>query len=142
MIRSIYEHAAFVDSAAVIALLDDTDANHEDAINFMKLGGVGLPLFALNLTSHECFTRIRYKKTTALAMEHYSYLRSPPIDLIRFEDEDENKAHDLLIKFSEHSISFHDALCAAAMMRTGVFKIFTFDKDFYTLGFQLLPGNT
>lgn len=140
MIRTLYEQAAFVDSAAVIAMLDDSDSHHEEAVDFMNTMSE-LPLFALNLTSHECFTRIRYKNTFSFAMRHYSYLRSSSIDLIKFEEQDEKKALELLKKYSEHRISFHDALCAAAMLRKGVYKIFTFDKDFSVLGFHLLPGS-
>jgi predicted nucleic acid-binding protein len=36
--------------------------------------------------------------------------------------------------------SYHDAVCSAMMLRSGIYKIFTFDRDFQILGFQILPG--
>ena len=47
----------------------------------------------------------------------------------------------MLTKYGEHKISHHDALCAAVMLRTRIYQIFTFDRDFQILGFQVIPGS-
>jgi predicted nucleic acid-binding protein len=31
---------------------------------------------------------------------------------------------------------------AAIMRRIGLYKVFTFDSDFWTMGFQVIPGTT
>lgn len=141
MIRHIYENAALVDTSAVVAALDHTDSNHNDAKRFLK-ENVSLPLFALDVTSHECFTRVRYKSHYAQAQDAYVFLRQSSVELVRFQKADEGVAEVLLKKYSEHAISFHDALCAAAMKRLGLYKVFTFDKDFAILGFLPVPGYT
>lgn len=74
-------------------------------------------------------------------MEQYRFLReSADIKLLRFGADDEVRAVTLLTQYSDHRLSFHDALCAAVMLRVGIPSIFTFDSDFYALGFIVLPG--
>lgn len=60
--------------------------------------------------------------------------------LLRFEASDESEALRILDRYVEHSLSFHDALCAATMKRVGIYRIFTFDSDFTILGFETLGG--
>jgi predicted nucleic acid-binding protein len=45
-----------------------------------------------------------------------------------------------LEKYSDQKISFHDALCAAVMLRIGAYRAFAFDKHFWIMGFEMLPG--
>jgi predicted nucleic acid-binding protein len=74
-------------------------------------------------------------------LEQYDFLRkNPKVQLFRFSTEDETDALDIVSRYDDHRIGFHDALCAAAAKRLGVVKIFTFDPDFAVLGFLLLPG--
>ena len=58
----------------------------------------------------------------------------------RISPGDEKSALAILERFSEHAISFHDALCAAVMRRLGIYRVFTFDKDYWVMGFEVLPG--
>ena len=45
----------------------------------------------------------------------------------------------LLEKYYDKSLSFHDALCAAVMMRNKIYRIFSFDHDFRWFGFLVQP---
>ena len=95
----------------------------------------------MDVTSHETYTRARYRSTARVAREHYSFLRTTTgISLYRFKESDEIEAIEILNRYSDHRLSFHDALCAAAMKRLGIAKVFTFDRDFAVLGFMVLPG--
>jgi predicted nucleic acid-binding protein len=67
-------------------------------------------------------------------------MRSERFRLLEFQASDEIFARGLLAKYDDQRLSFHDALCAAVMFREGIFKIFSFDRDFWLFGFQVLPG--
>lgn len=137
MIKSIYEHAIIIDTSAVIAYHDSRDNYHKQAVSFFS-ADQNLKLYVLDVTSHECFTTVRYKSDSKNAFAHYHYLRrNDNITLIRFNVSDEEQAETLLKKYSDKRISFHDALCVAAMKRTGIFKVLTFDQDFFVLGLHI-----
>ncbi len=61
---------------------------------------------------------------------------------IDFTGSDEETAVALAQKYTDKSLSFHDSLCAAVMKRLGMFRVFSFDADFWTFGFELTPGIT
>ena len=95
----------------------------------------------LDVTTHELFTRVRYRAPTIAAWEHFDFLRNTDgFRLYRFSPEDEVEARGILTRYSDHTISFHDALCAAAMKRLGILRIFSFDSDFAVMGFEVFPG--
>lgn len=140
MIRPWYEGAALIDSSAVIALHDPGEQFHSDAVSFYAKSS-DLAWCTLNVTAHEVFTRVRYRASVVRALEHFDFLRDTSGHrLYRFEADDEVEARDILERYSEHAISYHDALCAAAMKRLGILRIFTFDRDFAVMGFEVFPG--
>lgn len=139
MIRTLFDQIALFDTSAVIALHDPGEPRHSDVREaFTRLNDVQWAV--LDLTSHECFTRVRNLQGWRSAMEHYDFLRGGNLRLIRFHESDESEAIQLLTRFQDHSISFHDALCAAAMLRSGIFRILTLDADFTILGFESIPA--
>ncbi len=93
----------------------------------------------LNETSHETFTRARYDFGYRAAAELYAFLRERDLTVLTFDEADEAKALDVLSRYEEHTLSFHDALCAAIMLRYGIYRVFAFDKHFATLGFEVFP---
>ena len=140
LIRTLYEDVALVDTSAVIALHDPSDQHHDVARSwYASCDWVWL---ALDVTSHETFTRARYASSLGAAVEQYRFLRASTIRVISFEPEDELRALELLGRYTDQRISFHDAICAVVMKRLQLVRIFTFDSDFSTLGFQVFPGAT
>ena len=137
----IYSDFALIDTSAVIALEDSRENHHREAKRFFEAQS-GLTWAAVNVTSHETFTRIRYRRDVVSALSGFDFLRTGGVVGLDFEKADEAKARDLLIQYGDHKISFHDALCAAVMHRNGIYRIFTFDKDFWILGFEVVPGRT
>jgi predicted nucleic acid-binding protein len=99
-----------------------------------------LAWYAVNATSHESYTRLRYSVSHSKAIAAYEWLHATPVQTLPFGPDDEAAAVGMLRKYHDHSLSFHDALCAAVMLRIGVFKVFTFDSDFSTMGFAVVPG--
>ena len=141
MIAVVYEQMLMMDTSAILALHNTTDSNHRQAVNCMT-ENEDLKRFSLDVTAHESYTRARYAYDFRTAIDCYEFLRSSTCRVLRFTPEDEESAMSILRKFSEHSISFHDALCAAVMLRNHIYRIFAFDRDFYILGFEVLPGRT
>lgn len=139
MIRNVYQQAALIDTSAVIALHDPSEQFHEEAKGFFS-SQRSLLWTVLDVTSHECFTRVRYDRTFNAAAEHYSFLRNSDFKLLRFDEDDEVAARKLLERYATHILSFHDALCAVVMKRVGLYRVFSFDSDFSILGFEILPG--
>lgn len=130
-----------VDSSAVIALLSPEDQFHDLARQFFE-NADGFVWLALNVTTQELFTRVRYGHGLPEALSRYDFFRGEQFRLLTFDSDDETSAREMLAKYSDQRLSFHDALCAAVMMREGIFKIFSFDRDFWVFGFQVLPGTT
>ena len=139
MIRSTYDWTTLVDTSAVIALFDASDQFHNAARTFFD-AQVSVQWVALNATSHETFTRTRYSAGFAAAAQRYDFVRS--LALLNFTSDDETEARRILEKYRDQALSFHDSLCAAVMKRQGIYKVFTFDKDFWVLGFEVVPGAT
>ena len=139
----LYDGAALIDTSAVFMMFDKGDAHHALAKQFFKDNSKALVWYAVDTTAHESYTRVRYDLARRqTAVEAYALLRSAGVRLVRFSPDDEEKACSLLAKYGDHVLSFHDALCAVIMKRIGIFKVFTFDADFSTLGFNVIPGTT
>jgi len=132
------ENVALIDTSAVVSILDRRDSLHRLFTSFFE--NAPLDWAALNLTAHETFTRVRYRADVHLGLRGFDLLRSTGVTVIDFEERDETRARALLVKYADHRISHHDAICAAVMRRTGIYKIFTQDSDFQILGFQVLPN--
>jgi len=140
MTGAVYDQVALIDTSAVIALFDPKDQFHSEAKAFYETAD--LFWYTLNITAHETFTRVRYDKGLTTALSQFDFLRTDRFQLLLFDQTDERQARQLLGKYCDQSFSFHDALCATVMLRSGIYKIFSFDHDFWTLGFQVLPGQT
>lgn len=137
----LYENLAIIDTSAVLALHDNNDSLHREAVTFFN-DHVHMTWFVLNETTHESFTRSRYKFGLDAGLQSYEFLRASPFQLLNFSDNDELRAEELIRKYNDQRLSFHDALCASVMIREGIFQIFTFDSDFWCFGFSVLPGIT
>jgi len=144
---ALYADAILIDTSATVAVMDTADPLHADARDALEeLNSCGQYLLcAVDSTAHESFTRIRYNSRLETALAGYSWLRTEQIAKIRtidFSATDEDKALALIRRYPDVRLSFHDALCAAVMLRLGIYRIFSFDADFWTFGFELLPGTS
>ena len=135
----LFADAILLDTSAVIALHCPSDQYHVVAKSFFSTTEQSL-LVALNVTAHESYTRARYNSTFPAAIEIYDFLKGQQLFQLTFTPEHEQKARQLLEQFREHRVSFHDALCAVVMKQVGIYRVFTFDRHFYILGFEVLPG--
>jgi predicted nucleic acid-binding protein len=138
--RTLRTGVALIDTSAAVALRDPTDSLHREALAYYT--GVSGAWAVLNVTAHEAFTRWRYSRELAGALGCYSFLRDESVWGLEFTDADEHEAVRLLASYEDQVLSFHDALCAAVMLRYGIARVFTFDRDFWVLGFEVVPGLT
>ena len=93
----------------------------------------------LNATSHETFTRSRCRLSLQKGLEGYDSLRGGGFKVLGSTSTDETEARLLVGKCSDQILGFYDALCAAVMMRVGLYRVFTFDRDFWHFGFEIAP---
>jgi predicted nucleic acid-binding protein len=130
-----------IDTSAVLALHDPGDRFHRDADTYFRAAAGRQDWCVVDVTSHETFTRVRYDRGLVAAMQRYSFLRrNRDVSVLRFIGTDEPIAERLLNRYVDVRLSFHDAICAAVMMREGIPNVFSFDSDFAAIGFQVLPG--
>ena len=141
MVSSLTSSAIVIDTSAVIALTNPSDKFYQQSQYFFE-NTRNVLWILLNATTHETFTRLRYNIDLKTALNTYDWLRTKQFRIINFDMCDEKEARALLQKYKDQKFSFHDALCAAMMIRIGMFRIFTFDSDFWIMGFQVEPGIT
>ena len=139
----VYEHKKIMlDSSAIIAKELPSESRHQLAQNFLEATREEPnEFYILNETSHETFTRARRLAGLSEALRIYSQLRGDGVKIkqLTFLEKDEQKALELLKKYNDKHLSFHDALCAAVMMRNNIYRIFSFDHDFRWFGFLVHP---
>jgi predicted nucleic acid-binding protein len=132
-------NAILIDTSAAIALSHQKDQFHIEAQKFFNATD-NVVWVTLNATAHETYTRARYDIGFNQAITLYDFLTGKPLYQISFQNDDEKEARSLLERYSDHKISFHDALCASVMKRIGIYRIFSFDYHFFTFGFEVFPG--
>ena len=137
----LYSDAILIDTSAALALHCPSDSYHQIANEFFQ-NSTGVLWVALNVTAHESYTRTRYDKSFRSAMKVYDFLQGNKILQMTFDCQDDVQAKILLEKYSEHKISYHDALCAVIMKKAGIYRIFSFDHHFWIMGFEIQPGWT
>jgi predicted nucleic acid-binding protein len=142
MVSNVYRNAVLIDTSAAVAVVDESDAFHDLARTSLEIIKATDVLFAVDVTAHESFTRLRYNRDLSRARAGYAFLREASVQLLRFEAADESRALSLTQKYQDKALSFHDALCAAVMLNHGLYRIFSFDADFWSFGFEITPGLT
>jgi uncharacterized protein len=135
-----FENAIIFDTSAVYALINTSDQYHKKAVEFYTCLPKDYTFVIINYTKYESYTRIRYDLDFYKAMNLYNCLcDTEKFFQIEVSINDENGAKQILTKYSDHKLSFHDAICANIMKKIGIFKIFSFDNHFNVLGFEVIP---
>lgn len=91
----LYERTVLIDTSAVIALFDDDEPMHQEAQRVFAR--TDLSWVSMDVTAHEVYTRVRYDRDCPCALQRYAFLRSEPIKVVRFTEEDESAAHVTLV---------------------------------------------
>ncbi len=125
-----------VDTSAVYALLDRSDAYHEAAKDslegFKKLRTE--PLLT-NFIVAECHALALARLGATLAR---SWLLANVWAIERVTDNDETQAREIIRKYLDKSFSYTDATSFAVMERLGLRTAFAFDPHFRQYGFRVI----
>lgn len=124
-----------VDTSAVYALLDRSDANHERAVSLLKKMRVAsCNVILTNFIVAEAHALILAKLGHGLAR---SWLKGLCWPVERVTAKDEERAREIIYAYEDKAFSFTDATTFAVMERMEIKRAFAFAKHFAQFGFSL-----
>ena len=134
-------HEVFVDTSAWIAAIDGRDKYHKAAREvYTRLVEERHTLVTTNLVVAETQILIRRTGDHARAMRFLQSLRgSPRLHRVYSDASLETAAEAILEAHPDQDFSFADAVSFAVMQVHGLTQVFTFDRLFAVLGFQVFP---
>jgi predicted nucleic acid-binding protein len=125
----------FVDTSAIYALLDRSDANHPRARELaQRIREEAHGLVTTNFVVAECHALILARLGRDLARRWLQSFRWP---VERATEADESRAREIIYTYSDKDFSFTDALSFAVMERLVLKEAFAFDRNFLQYGFRL-----
>ena len=125
------------DSSAILALLDADDADHVRAAGVARhLATEKRPAFITNYIEAETHALLLRKLGRTLARE---WLLAGGLAVIRVLPEEELRAKELLVRYSDKDWTLCDAISFVAMDARRVRYAFSFDRPFVQYGrFEVL----
>jgi len=128
----------FLDTSALLALLDEDDLNHSRADDaWRQLLGSDEPLVSTNYIVVESLALVQRR----LGMEAVKALESDLLPLLELEWIDETTHRSALRAFltvSRRQLSFVDCSSFEVMRKRGLSRAFAFDRHFSEQGFELI----
>jgi predicted nucleic acid-binding protein len=120
---------AFVDSSAIVALVDRNDASHRAASDaYHALVGEGYRLFTTNQVIAETLDLLN---TVVGAETARQWLRDHRLPVYHIEEQDEQRARSLIASSrSVHGLTYADATSLVVMEKFGVADAFAVDPNF------------
>lgn len=123
-----------VDTSAIYALIDRSDACHEKAkYLFKKLSERDVDLILTNFILAETHALILSRLGHELARE---WVKNLIWKVERVKEEDEKRAREIIITYKDKSFSYTDATTFAVMERLKLNVALTFDNHFTQFGWQ------
>ncbi|MBI3060069.1 MAG: PIN domain-containing protein [Deltaproteobacteria bacterium] len=125
-----------VDTSAVYALIDRDDAYHRKAVTILRsLPHRGLTPRLTNFIVAECHALLlsRLGAETARGWLLKQNWAVEPVNL-----QDEEKAREIIRRYTDKTFSYTDATSFAVMERLGIREAFAFDPHFQQYGLKLL----
>jgi predicted nucleic acid-binding protein len=116
------------DSSAILALLDADDADHERAVAIAnQIASERRPSFITNYIEVEAHALLLRKLGRTLARE---WLLTGSLPMTRVLPEEEDRAREILTRYSDKDWSLGDAISFAVLDMRGIRRAFTFDRHF------------
>ena len=126
------KRAVLWDSSAILALLDADDADHRRAISVAsRIAEEKRPSFVTNYVEAEAHALLVRKLGRLIARE---WLFAGALPVLRVGNAEEERAREILLKFTDKDSSLCDALSFAVLERRGVGAAFSFDRHFRQYG--------
>jgi len=131
--------AVLWDSSAILALLDADDADHGAAGRVAKrIAAERRSSFITNYIEAETHALLLRKLGRALALD---WLLRGGLPVLRVLPHEEERAKDILVRYSDNDWSLCDAISFAVLESRGVRTAFSFDAHFKQFGrFEVLGG--
>ena len=137
----------FVDTAAFFARFNERTAEHVRArkvFEGIRTGELPYdPLFTSRYVLSELATLMLRKVGHAPAVTSLETIReAESLNILRMESDNFDRTCDEFARYDDQQISFVDHTSSVLADARGVEHVFTFDGDFHTLGFTVVPGGT
>jgi predicted nucleic acid-binding protein len=133
--------SVFVDTSALLALLDADDAHHADALGAWEgLADQGAALVTTNYVVVETIAVVQHRLGLAAVR---ALLREvmPLIDAIFIDEATHGAATTALIASGRRHLSFVDCVSFEAMRQASIRTAFAYDRHFDDTGFTLASGS-
>jgi predicted nucleic acid-binding protein len=122
------KRAVLWDSSAILALLDADDADHEAAARIAgELADEARPSFVTNYIEVETHALLLRKLGRSLALE---WLLRGGLPVVRVSPQEEQRAKEILEKYSDKDWSLCDSISFAVIDSRRVDAAFSFDRHF------------
>lgn len=134
----------FIDTGPLVARTYRPDPRHRESVDvFRRISDRTLPyrlLFTSNYVVDETLTRLLYEAGHPAAVQGLRLLRgSTALRIVRVTEEDERRADEVFLRYADQRISYTDCTSEAVMERLGIDTVFSFDRDFETMGLSRIP---
>ena len=134
----------FIDTGPLVAGTYRTDPRHRESVDvFRRISDRTLPyrlLFTSNYVVDETLTRLLYEAGHPAAVQGLHLLRgSTVLRIVHVTQDDEQRADEIFLKYTDHRVSYTDCTSVAVMERLGIDTVFSFDRDFETMGRSRIP---
>ena len=125
--------AVFIDSSAIVALVDQDDASHQDAVAaYHGLVSAGYRLFTTNYVVAETYDLLRTGVGHAVARQ---WLKDSGLATYHADEQDERRARRMVLKArGAQGLTLTDAISLIVMERFGVSDAFAVDPNFLSGG--------
>ncbi len=129
----------FVDTSAWLALDDKNDQYHNKAVaKSSEIKRQRIKIITSEYIIDETITLIRYRVShQAAVIFGDSLLNSSIVRIVNVTDEDRIKAWEIFKKYEDKELSFTDCTSFVLTKNLRLQKIFTFDKHFKQMGFEI-----
>jgi predicted nucleic acid-binding protein len=133
----------FVDTSAYFALVDDTEADHAEAVALLgRLADARYRQYTTNVVLIECHALMLARLGRARASQFLRSIATSRTTIVRARAQDEERAREILFRYDDKDFSFADAISFVVMQRLGITRAFTLDDHFAQFGFTILTPRT
>lgn len=131
----------FIDTSALLALIDADEARHVDArLIWKRLVGSDVPIVTTNYVLVETYA-LTQRRLGSAAVRALTDDLLPVVDVEWIGRELHEKAVSALIAASRRELSLVDAVSFEAMRQRGLDRAFAFDRHFEEAGFSLVGAD-
>jgi|SRR5579863_549339 len=131
----------FIDTSAYFALTDRRDENHESAVRILRqLIRENSELLTTNYVVAETHALLLNRIGSQTALQVIEALYQSQTRIYRVREAEENKAIEIIRRYTDKEFSLVDAISFATMERFHLTQAFAFDHHFAQYGFSLLPA--